>query len=456
VSEIPLGVASMPPWPGSAPRTGDEILVAYAEPSRQNRLTVLVRVLLAIPHLITLIVLGLIGFFVLVISWFAALIMGRLPGGFARYLAGLLRWSARVYAYLFLLTDEYPPFELADSDYPVRVSLAPGRLNRLAVLFRIILIIPAGIVLNALLSGLFVALVVVWLIVLIMGRMPVTLYRSVAVAHRAWARYTGYSYLLTATYPWGMFGDKRAADAQPASTPPPGEPGAGAYPAPGTPGAGYAQPGAEGGWVSPADPGQQGYGEPGSGQPGYGQPGDAATPAAGPAAPSARPWQLARTDGMVALVWLFIALGVVASGFNSYRTSQVINGNGPATQTAIAKISAAHRTLSKQIHVLEEKTVGCQSDPQPLPCVTKVDQQASQAFGTFAATVQGTQMPSDATEPAKELHSDSVHAQHIFGQLAQSSSLSQYQQTFSSSGLQDVLNKFNQDYQSLGHALGAT
>jgi hypothetical protein len=33
---------------------------------------------------------------------------------------------ARVYAYTFLLTDVYPPFSLADADYPVRVAAMPG------------------------------------------------------------------------------------------------------------------------------------------------------------------------------------------------------------------------------------------------------------------------------------------------------------------------------------------
>ena len=49
-------------------------------------------------------------------------------------------------AYLFLLTDEYPPFTLEDVEYPVRPIL-PGRgpLNRVAVFFRLILAIPAGV-----------------------------------------------------------------------------------------------------------------------------------------------------------------------------------------------------------------------------------------------------------------------------------------------------------------------
>ena len=37
---------------------------------------------------------------------------------------GAFRWGYRVYAYVFLLTDEYPPFSLEDDpNYPVRVEI---------------------------------------------------------------------------------------------------------------------------------------------------------------------------------------------------------------------------------------------------------------------------------------------------------------------------------------------
>ncbi len=60
-------------------------------------------------------------FVVTVIGWFGALFTGRLPVFAADFLTGYLRWLARVYAYLYLLTDVYPPFALDDADYPVRL-----------------------------------------------------------------------------------------------------------------------------------------------------------------------------------------------------------------------------------------------------------------------------------------------------------------------------------------------
>jgi Domain of unknown function (DUF4389) len=83
---------------------------------------------------------------VIFIGWFAALFMGSLPEWAHTFLTGVLRWQVRVYAYTFFLTGMYPPFSMEDEPYPVRLVTARTRLNRLAVFFRLILVVPAGIV----------------------------------------------------------------------------------------------------------------------------------------------------------------------------------------------------------------------------------------------------------------------------------------------------------------------
>src|SRR5215813_7837183 len=181
--------------------------MAFAGPERQRRVTVLFRLLMAIPHLIVLYALGIAAEVVAVIGWFAALFTGRLPAGLADFLVGWLRWAARVYAYVGLLTDQYPPFALAEAGYPVRLSAAPGRLNRLAVLFRLILAIPASILLGLLIYGTGAAAIVIWLIVLVTGVMPKPLYAAVAAVIRYGARFYGYFFLMSGTYPGGLFGD---------------------------------------------------------------------------------------------------------------------------------------------------------------------------------------------------------------------------------------------------------
>lgn len=64
----------------------------------------------AIPHGIALAFYGLAAFVVTCIAWFAILFTGRYPRGMFDFVVGMIRWQMRVNAYLFLLTDTYPPF----------------------------------------------------------------------------------------------------------------------------------------------------------------------------------------------------------------------------------------------------------------------------------------------------------------------------------------------------------
>jgi hypothetical protein len=73
----------------------------------------LVKWLLAIPHYIVLIFLGIGAFFVVIFAWFAILFTGRYPRGAFDFVEGVLRWENRVVGYAFtLVTDQYPPFRL--------------------------------------------------------------------------------------------------------------------------------------------------------------------------------------------------------------------------------------------------------------------------------------------------------------------------------------------------------
>ena len=80
-----------------------------------NRWLPLVKWLLAIPHYIVLIFLGIAALVVVMIAWFAILFTGRYPKGLFDFVVGVMRWSLRVNAYAILLTtDEYPPFALSE------------------------------------------------------------------------------------------------------------------------------------------------------------------------------------------------------------------------------------------------------------------------------------------------------------------------------------------------------
>ena len=76
-----------------------------------NRFLPLIKWLLALPHWIILWVLSIVYLIVVVISWFAIIITGKLPRGLFDFMMGYNRWAARTTAYAFLLTtDRYPPF----------------------------------------------------------------------------------------------------------------------------------------------------------------------------------------------------------------------------------------------------------------------------------------------------------------------------------------------------------
>ena len=63
-----------------------------------------------IPHGIALLIYGILVFFVLFVSWWAILILGRFPRGLFDFVLGYVGWSTRVSLYFSLLRDEYPPF----------------------------------------------------------------------------------------------------------------------------------------------------------------------------------------------------------------------------------------------------------------------------------------------------------------------------------------------------------
>ncbi len=69
-----------------------------------------VRAIALIPHLIVLGIILLIGYLGEIILWIPILITGKYPGWAVTLYGGLLRYAARVYAYLFLLPVPYPPF----------------------------------------------------------------------------------------------------------------------------------------------------------------------------------------------------------------------------------------------------------------------------------------------------------------------------------------------------------
>ena len=96
----------------SADPASDPARLSVEYPERLSRGLIFVKWLLVIPHVIALLFVGIAAFFVGIAAFFAVLFTGRWSEGMRRFLVGVIRWSTRVSAYFYLMTDVYPPFSL--------------------------------------------------------------------------------------------------------------------------------------------------------------------------------------------------------------------------------------------------------------------------------------------------------------------------------------------------------
>lgn len=471
------GYPSYPAYPAGAqgvllqPVEPDPVQVATAEPVPQRRATVAFRLILVIPHLFLLFFLAIAALAVAFLGWWGALFTGRLPEFAVNYLSGFMRWVLRYQAYVYLLTDAYPPFTLDDvPEYPVRLAIPERqRLNRAAVFFRYFLAIPAEIVVTVTLEGvLTIVLFVAWLITLVTGQLPRPLHQAFTALLRYQIRFYSYYWMLTPAYPWGLLGDTPAMPPAAAAYPPQdggygtpapghgGAPGYGADPgygaAPGysygygTPGYGtpasvYGAPGGYGGYGAPG--GYSGYGAPG----GYG-PGQTVFQPAN--------WQLILSQSARRLVVLFIVLGVITYGVNAARSAFIVSRglqqvmNASTANNAIDMVNSSYSTLTAKMNQWEAAVSACD---QNLTCVTKEDANAATYFNTFASELHATAMPSGATAAANQAYSDATRVAQDYAQLSQAANVATYQDTFNRLGLQQSLDRFDQDFNALGTAL---
>jgi len=170
----------------------------------RSRLTVFFRLIMAIPHLIWSFFYGIGAGVVVVIAWFAILFTGRYPQGMYEFVAGFLRFSTRVNAYYYLVTDEFPPFDGGEHpEYPVqlRIAPAPEKLSRLTTFFRIFLLIPVVILLYIFNIWIQAVAIAIWFVAVIMGKTSPGLVDAIRFPLAYTARAGAYGALLTDIWP---------------------------------------------------------------------------------------------------------------------------------------------------------------------------------------------------------------------------------------------------------------
>jgi Domain of unknown function (DUF4389) len=168
---------------------------------RRSRVTVVFRLVLAVPHLVWATLWGYALVLLVPFQWLWALFAGRLEDDVHRFLGRFLRYHVHLYAYLLLLANPWPRFD-GRPGYPVDVEIdAPQRQRRLSVFFRLVLALPAFVFSSVLQVVLYTLAFLGWFASLALGRLPEGMHELGAYCLRYHAQTFAYVLLLTPAYP---------------------------------------------------------------------------------------------------------------------------------------------------------------------------------------------------------------------------------------------------------------
>ena len=188
-------------------------LVVREDDLVRPRLTVLFRLLLALPHLVWLTLWSIAAWTVAFAAWLAVVIEAEVPSILHDFLAKFVRYSTHVNAYVFLGARSYPGFR-GRPGYEVDVEIAPpARQSRWSGGLRLLLAVPAVVLAAFLTGGLGPGAVAFgfglvgttaflgWFAALVSGRLPRGL-RDLAVYGIGYGAQVGaYVFLVTDRYP---------------------------------------------------------------------------------------------------------------------------------------------------------------------------------------------------------------------------------------------------------------
>jgi hypothetical protein len=143
-----------------------------------------------------------------VLTWFAALVLGRAPRGLRDLSVYGLGYSAWAWSYFFLLTDRYP-FTGPTAYVPTRLPEHPVQLrveddlrrSRLTVFFRLLLALPHIVWLLLWTIAAIVAAIAGWFAMLARGHLPAPLHRFLSAYVRYQMHVNSFTFLVANPFP---------------------------------------------------------------------------------------------------------------------------------------------------------------------------------------------------------------------------------------------------------------
>jgi hypothetical protein len=169
-----------------------------------HRFLPLVKWFLAIPHYVVLLFLIIGVLFAKIYAFFAVIITGRYPEGVFNFVTGVFRWAWNVTAYVYLLTDKYPPFSLEpDAGYPAQIEIAypADGVDRWRPLVHWLLVIPYAIVAGVLT---YLAAIVAFIgvfVILFTKQLPEGMFKLILNPYRWQFRGGAYALFMVTKYP---------------------------------------------------------------------------------------------------------------------------------------------------------------------------------------------------------------------------------------------------------------
>ena len=170
-------------------------------------LILFIKTVLLIPHILLLMLYGVAVQVVVWMGYWYILFTGGKPFWVENFELIFLEWSSRVFAWFTSTTDVYPTFG-TDENHPAQVTVveAPEPQSRLLavagiLLIRSVLALPHVFVLLWLTLGTLFLAWFGYLMILITGRLPLSLHWYFVGFHRWWARTWAWIAALTDVYP---------------------------------------------------------------------------------------------------------------------------------------------------------------------------------------------------------------------------------------------------------------